>query len=147
MITKDWKEIEGIQNVGEDDERVVGMRNTNYITGTPADSIQIAFCAFGGLKVIEIEGVRDVCSIEDVHNAYTNMKEEIGDDFEVAVPIVTVSGRKAFIAIDSSGDIVFAGMNDGEVVPDKPTVTQVDEYDAYEMEDLDYELLEKFDFA
>ena len=148
MITKEWKEVEGIQNVGEDDERVVAMRNYSYSTGELLDSIQVAFCAFGGLKVLEVENVIDFCPMEHVNGLVGIMGQEIGDDYELAIPVVLVDKTEALIAIDSSGDVNFVVTSEpGKGTTITPVVTQADEYDAYEMEDLDYDLLEKFDFA
>ena len=147
MISKDWTEIVGIPNVGEDDERVVGCRCMNHMTGELYNSIKIAFCAFGGLKLIELQNVKDVCGMDELSRAYENMRSTVGDDFEVVVPVIDTNGDKLLVSIDDSGEVNYAGDTNGNSVSTDICTVSVEEYDACEMESLEYDLLEKFDFV
>ena len=145
MLKAKWSEVPGLTNLGEDDERVMAIRHYSTNTGLPADEITIAFCAFGGVKTVDISGVVNDCPLEDVAKLVEDMHTVTRDSYEVAVPVITADGKKALIAIDSYGDIVYANTEDKNTV--ECTVTGSEEFDASSMETLDFELLELFNFA
>lgn len=145
MLKAKWSEVPGLTNLGEDDERVMAIRHISASTGLPVNEITIAFCAFGGVKTVDIAGAVNDCPLEDVAELVEDMHKVTRDSYEVAVPVITADGKKALVAIDSYGDIVYAKTEDKKTM--ECAVTGSEEFDASSMELLDFDLLELFNFA
>lgn len=134
MLTSEWKEVSAVSNLGEDDDRVVGR----IANGT----VELAYMAYGGVKIVALEGVKDV---PDASSGLPDVRKfnEIGDDYEVIVAVaIDIAGQTVvrFISIDSC---------DCATCPDDPTVDaqiNVDsaEYDADELESSETDLMEVF---
>lgn len=136
MLTKEWKQIMGLANIG-DDEEAFAAKQENDIT-------EIAFMAYGGVKIIEVEGLDDIGRLEDPSSELSMIMSEWGDDWEAAIPIVK-GDNKGIVVFDELGNcgVIVTEGEDGSIPT--PNVTGSMEYDAEECaEEVDDSLMEIF---
>jgi hypothetical protein len=140
MLRNEWTQVVGFANMGEDDESIFAKAS--------GDFVQVAFTAYGGLKVIEISGIEDFSNFMNTEKDFSTIISECGDDWEVALPVVC-AGQKIILVVDDLGDITAIPLCDGDNVPVSlpAEVTNMGEYDADEMEELDEDLLRKFNLV
>lgn len=135
MLTSEWKEVSAISNLGEDDDRVVG----HIVNG----SVEVAYLAYGGLKIASLTGVKD---IPDVSSGIPNVSEfsGLGDDWEVGInAVVEIDGAAqiCYLAIDSCDCLSCVNHPETEGKLDVDTC----EYDSDDFDELDQDLIEFFD--
>lgn len=135
MLSREWKKVEGFSNMGEDYESLVARKADGVI--------EVAYAAFGGLKVIELKGVTDVVestelTVEDIMNA-------VGDDWEIAIPMFEGDVANLYV-VDSCSNVYTVE----EYSQNKETNVECvssEEYDVDSLSELEYELLKEFDLA
>ncbi len=140
MLSKEWTQVDGFSNMGEDDETIAGRM---YEQGV----MSIGFLAYGGLKVADISGVTDATQFSDRDEAYSKVIAECGDDWEVAVA-AKVSNTEVALVIDSNGGVATINLSDNTEIDDSAVmVSYSEEYDSDGLESLmedEYDLLDLF---
>lgn len=63
MKINKWEVLQGASNLGEDDIRVAGLKVGS--DGINTGITKIAYCAYGGLKILEVKGITDLVVEED----------------------------------------------------------------------------------
>ena len=127
-MEKVWKEVEGISNMGEDYEFLAAKKEGVYV--------EVAYMAFGGLKVVELVGIHAILHADNLHEDVVN---NFGDDWEIAFSAITEQGNNVIITIDSCSNINSVGDADGV------ECTNSMEYDADTIGELDDTLLLLYD--
>ena len=141
MKNGEWKEIFGLSNMGDDEERVFAMMSSDNV-------LTVAYSAYGGVSTVELTGVHDCYTPDnaplDSSAMFDSVIAECGTDWSVAILATTDAGT-VIIVTDECSDVkvINAGCTNEKQV-DNPTpvsVVSTDEYDADECEELDEELL------
>lgn len=128
MVNEKWEVVEGINNMGESSEDIAAKRTSD-------GNIMLIYAAYGGAKSIEINAITDLCNLSDVGKTEQDIQEALGDDWEVAVPVI-LNGDKVLAVIDCNDDIKLLTDKEYENVP---VVQSSDTYDSSEFEELSYE--------
>lgn len=128
MVTEKWETVNAINNMGEASEDVGAKR-------TKDGNIILIYAAYGGVKAIELNAIADVCSILDTGKSEQDVQEAVGDDYEIAIPVV-VNGDKVMLVIDCNDEIKLLTDKSYENVPE---VQMSDTWDAEDFEELSYE--------
>lgn len=124
MLNEKWMITDGLVNTGESGETVAArLLNKNVL---------VAYMAYGGVKVIELCGVVDFCEGPDTNVSQEEISDTVGDDFEVALPVV-VEGHNVVLVVDSM-DTLTVIANPAYAVQVMPTVESSEDYASDELE-------------
>lgn len=127
-LTNEWAVIDGFCNLGEDVDTIVAKKEGNTTT--------IMFYAYGGVKVVELDGITEVFEPEYASNLYSLIISEYGDDWEVAFPIGVKGGAISIVIVDDCGDVTTLNLNDKAIGTDIKFISS-EEYDVDSYDELD----------
>lgn len=122
MASEKWSISEGFSNMGEDNESVVARLYEN--------NLWIGYQAYGGVKVVELDGIVDTCKLEETGKTLQDVADEVGDDYEVALPVI-VDGKNVIIVLDNNDYITIVAEEKGVKTPN------VVSSDVYEWDDVE----------
>lgn len=121
MLNEKWMITDGVSNTGESSETVAArVYNKN---------VMVAYMAYGGIKIIELSGVSDFCGKENVNVTDAEISEQVGDDYEVLLPVV-IEGSNVVLIVDSMDSLTVVG----GTVSTVPTVVSSEDYASDEIE-------------
>lgn len=147
MKNNKWEVAQGASNLGEDDVKVAVYKVES--TGADNGITKVAYCAYSGLKILEIKGVSEVL-IDDVYNGEDAEKfEDIVEekDWEVGF-VAKLNGDTDdyIVTIDDCENFVIQAVDKSFAVskPVELKVLSSEEYMADEYDELDIELLKIF---
>lgn len=119
MLNDKWCLTQGYSNMGENNESVVAKLSNN--------GAFVSYIAYGEIKVLEISGIVDFCLIEETGKELTDVVEAVGDDYEVALPVI-IEGVSVMLVVDNIDNL--------EIISDK-TIKVNPEVESSELCDID----------
>lgn len=156
MKSNKWEVIKGASNLGEDDIRVAGFKVES--DGVCTGVTKIAYCAYGGLKVLELRGVPDFEVEDKPYGECEALRFEEyldGKDWEVGFFVkmygcgggilVSINDCEMF-EVDCQATTSGSDVNLEHITQDELEVISVEEYMVDDYEELDLELLKIFSY-
>lgn len=151
MKSNRWEVAKGASNLGEDDIRVAVFK-CDENEGSKS-LLKIAYCAYSGLKIIELYGVNDVVIDETGVGPDSTYDTEcmLGTtDWEVAfLAKMTGVDNNVLVSINDCENVTIHVLGNGtceEEYSHNIFVSSVEEYMADEYDNLDIELLKIFSY-
>jgi len=156
MKINKWEVIQGASNLGEDDIRVAALKVG--IDGIYTGITKIAYCAYGGLKILEVKGIPDL-EVDDRPYGEceaTHFEKYLEDeDWEVGF-FAKMYGCDGRVLVSINDCEMFSlcfdwattesDVSDEYVTEDKLEVVSSEEYMADQYDELDIDLLKIFSY-
>lgn len=156
MKINKWEVIQGASNLGEDDIRVAALKVG--IDGIYTGITKIAYCAYGGLKILEVKGITDLVVEENPYGECEAvfLEEYLEDtDWEVGfyakIPgfdgdvLLSINDCEMF-RIECCPETTESDISDEYATEDKLEVVSSEEYMADQYDELDIDLLKIFSY-
>lgn len=126
MLGSQWELVVGWSNMDEADDRIAARKLEDNL-------IEVAYFAYSGVKVIEIQGIKDILNF---NNGYKDIpSDKVGEYYEIALRVQDVNNNNTgVIVVDDFGECSSNSTVTAEVVSEM-------EYDADEVGELDEALL------
>lgn len=156
MKINKWEVIQGASNLGEDDIRVAALKVG--VDGVYTGITKIAYCAYGGLKILEVKGITDLVVDENPYGECEAvfLEEYLEDtDWEVGfyakIPgfdgdvLLSINDCEMF-RIECCPETTESDISDEYATEDKLEVVSSEEYMADQYDELDIDLLKIFSY-
>ena len=156
MRINKWEVIQGASNLGEDDIRVAALKVG--IDGVYTGITKIAYCAYGGLKILEVKGITDLVVEENPYGECEAvfLEEYLeGTDWEVGfsakIPdfednILLLIDDCEMFGVECESDTIELNVSDEDDTEDRLEVISSEEYMADQYDELDIDLLKIFSY-